>query len=175
MPLYYDEFSDLPVDWPMILVGWRGFAGKKLSAGQVIACAIEQIGKGTSEQDEVAALLANTDLLAWQTIDRYLEQLAGEMDRELSLRKWRLAELEHLIPTLEPSSALANVDDDEDEECYDVFFALVVFWVSYNDDLPIDAEMMPNFGETIEQMLSKQQAWAEREEAALRGEIGARP
>ena len=100
MPLYYDEFSDFPVDWPMILVGWRGFAGNKLSAEQVIACAIDQIGKGTSEQDDTAALLANTDPLDWQTIDRYLEQLAGKMDRETASRKWRVAGLKRLLRSL---------------------------------------------------------------------------
>lgn len=47
MPLYFDQFQldDLPIDWLMILVGWRGFGfyRRKLSVDQVIAHALEQI------------------------------------------------------------------------------------------------------------------------------------
>lgn len=52
-------------------------------------------GKGTPEQDEIAALLANTNESEWQTLNRYLEQLAEmqQFDRQVALRKWRLVEL----------------------------------------------------------------------------------
>ncbi len=84
MPLYFDqfEFSNIPADWSMILVGWRGFSLRKLSAEQVVAYAVEQVGKGTPEQDEIAALLANIDPSEWQTIDRYLEELAQTENRD---------------------------------------------------------------------------------------------
>jgi len=62
MPLYFDQFQpgDLPIDWPMILVGWRGFNGRKLSAEQVIAHALEQIGRGAPERDELAGRTCGT-------------------------------------------------------------------------------------------------------------------
>lgn len=169
MPLYYDD-SDLPVDWPMILVGWRGFAGKKLSAEQVTAHALEQIGRGTSEQDEVAALLANIDPLDWQTTDRYLEQLAGEMDGELALRKWRLAGLKCLLQSLPRFDRVYQCPEDE---WLSVLEDLADFWNEY-DELPSSLLMRQNMSAgTVEEMLNEQQAWLEREELALRGETGA--
>ncbi len=173
MPLYYDEFSDLPVDWPMILVGWRGFAGKKLSAEQVITYALEQIGKGTSEQEDVAALLASADPLDWQTIDRYLEQIVEnqQIDRATAIRKWRLSEFKNLLPSLSSSGRVQQHPGDALMSLYEDLFDL---WHKY-DELPDSVNMMSFGGNTITEVLAEQQAWAEREEAALRGEIGARP
>ncbi len=169
MPLYYNEFSDLPIDWPMILVGWRGFAGRKLSAEQVTACAIDQIGRGTPEQDAIAALLANADPLDWQTMDLYLEQLAGEMDRDLSLRKWQLAGLKRLLRSLpRPGSQYPE------DEWLSVLEDLADFWYEYGmlpDSQTVRQKLSAG---TVEEMLNTQQAWAEREEAALHDEIGAK-
>lgn len=114
MPLYYEEFTELALDWPMILVGWRGFAGRKLSAEQVISHAADLIGQGTPEQDKIAALLANTDLSEWQTIDCYLEQIVEEpFDRTVALRKWRLSALRQLLRTF---PRLDKDDDYRDRE-----------------------------------------------------------
>ncbi len=179
MPLYYDKFSDLALDWPMILVGWRGFAGHKLSAEQVVSHAADLIGRGTPEQDEVAALLANTDSSEWQTIDRYLEQICeGPFDWPLALRKWRLAELKYLLEGLRlpNGSAAEEITKDEEEyedERYSVFYAISDFWVAHRDELLEGELVLPDFGEPIPQMLAEQQAWVEREEIALHEETGA--
>lgn len=167
MPLYYDEFTDLALDWPMVLVGWRGFAGHKLSAEQVISHAADLIGRGTPEQDEIAALLANTDPSEWQTIDRYLEQICEKpFDWSLALRKWRLARLKCFLRTFpRPGQAGARPE----EEAFSVFEDFHDFWHDY-DDLPGNEKVLPNYGDTTAQMLAEQKAWAEREEAALRAE-----
>ena len=47
----------------MILIAWQGFANHKMSAEQVISYALDQIGQGTPEQDEIAAFLVNTNPL----------------------------------------------------------------------------------------------------------------
>lgn len=171
MPLYYDEFTDLLLDWPMILVGWRGFAGHKLSAEQVVSHAADLIGHGTPEQDEVTALLANTDSSEWQTIDRYLEQICeGPFDWTVALREWRLSALRQLLRTLPQQE---QVEACPEEEKFDVVEEIHDFWYDYRDQLPEDKEVLPNYGDTTAQMLAEQQAWAEREEAALRGGTGA--
>ena len=173
MPLYYDEFSDLSPDWPMILVGWRGFSHRKLSAEQVIAHALEQIGRGTAEQDEVAALLANTDPSEWQTIDRHLIWLAGPegLDRVRPLRRWRLAELKQLLASLSRPEERQSAPKDEEQkadELWSLFCKLYEFWREY-DELPDSVAAQPKSAEAEEKMLADQQAWVEREEAALRG------
>ena len=172
MPLCHDEFNDLAVEWPMILVGWRGFARRKLSAEEVVASALSRIGRGTDEQDEITALLANTDPGEWQTIDRYLERLAGgdEFDKELALRRWRLAELNHLIKSLNPSDG--PVDE---EECDSVNYALQDFWLTYNEVLDDGADVRPEYGTSILQMLADQQAWVDREKTALHDTPEKRP
>ncbi len=173
MPLYYDEFTDLALDWPMILVGWRGFAGRKLSAEQIISHAADLIGQGTPEQDEIAVLLANTDPSEWQTIDRYLEQITGEkqFDRTLALRKWRLAEWKHRIDAMRLPYSFTD-DEDREDDRYSAFYAISDFWRTYHDELPTGERVLPNYGDTTEQMLAEQQAWIEREEISLREEIG---
>ncbi len=169
MPLYYDGFTELALDWPMILVGWRGFAGHKLSAEQVVSHAANLIGQGTPEQDEIAALLANTDPSEWQTIDRYLEQICEEpFERALALRKWRLAELKHMIDAMRSPYSFMD-DEDREDDRYSAFYAISNFWVNHHDELPEGGGMLPNYGDTTEQMLAEQQAWAEREGIALRG------
>ncbi len=171
MPLYYDKFSDLPIDWPMILVGWHGFAGRKLSAEQVTACAIDQIGQGTPEQDETAALLANADPQDWQAIDRYLEQIIGEkqFDKTIAIRKWRLSEFKYFLQTF--PQPIQNGD-----QSLSAFEDLFDFWLPFEDEgLPESAAMILAGAVSTAQMLAEQQAWVEREEAALHDEIGAKP
>ena len=153
----------------MIAVGWRGFSSHKLSAEQVIRLAIEQIGKGTEEQDGIAALLANTDPGEWQTIDLYLDVILEtegiDFDRELALRRWRLAELKQMLCEVHP------VGDDEDEQCSS-FFLFSDFWLAY-DELPDSAEMTPKFGMPTEEMLQQQKSWANREEKLVtKGAVG---
>ena len=163
MPLFFDAvlYGDTcPVDWPMIVVGWRGFSSRNLSAEQVIGLAVEQIGKGTEEQGEIAAFLANVDPKEWQTIDRYLDMIfetkGMDFDRELALRRWRLAELKQILRQVYPLS------EGEDEQ-YSSFYPFVDFWRAY-DELPDSAEMIPRFGIPIEEMLRQQQSWANQEE-----------
>lgn len=168
MPLCYDD-SELPVDWPMILVGWRGFAGKKLSAEQVIAYALEQIGKGTSEQDNVAALLASADPLDWQTIDRYVEQIVEnqQINKATAIRKWRLTGLKRLLQLL---PRFDRVNQHPEDEWLSVLEDLADFWNEY-DELPDSLLMRQKLpAGTVEEMLNGQRAWLEREEATLRGE-----
>jgi hypothetical protein len=168
MPLHFDQLQpdDLPIDWPMILVGWHGFARRKLSVEQVIAHALGQIDKGTPEQDELAALLANADTSEWQTVDRYLEQLADtqQFDRQVALRKWRLAELKRLLRSLPRPDGTYEFPEDE---LLSVYYDLTDFWRSY-DELPDSAAVMPQPMESVEEMLAAQRAWAEHEEAFLR-------
>ena len=175
MPLYYDEFSELALDWPMILVGWRGIADRKLSAAQVVSHAADLIGQGTPQQDEIAALLANTDPLDWQTIDRYLEQIIGgeQFDRATVVRKWRLSEFRQFLQTFPRLGQVLEYSEDESltawEDVYD-------FWLPFEgEELPENAAMIfPSYGESVPQMLEEQQAWVEREEDALRNETGAK-
>ena len=175
MPLYLDQYQlqpgDLPVDWPMILVGWRGFNRRKLSAEQVIAHALDQIGNGTPEQDEIAALLASTDPSEWQTVDRYLEQLAETQhhDWQTALRSWRLAELKHLLWSLPRSDRTYEFPEDE---LLSVYYDLTDFWRSY-DKLPDSAAAAPQPMKSVEDMLAEQRAWSKREENALRGGVEA--
>ena len=147
----------------MMLTGWRGFARRKLSTEQVLTHALEQIGKGTPEQDEVAALLANTDPSEWQTVDRYLEQLAAtqQFDRSVALRKWRLVELKSLID----DAVLVDEGADE-EEHFSILFAFVDFWRGYAE-LPDSLAMTPDWGTPTKELISQQQAWAVQEEARL--------
>lgn len=155
----------------MILVGWHGFGSHKLSAEQVIEFALELIGKGKAEQDEVAALLANTDPSEWQTIDRYLEELAQaeNSDRLRGLRKWRLAELNHLLEYLRTLDKTYQYPEDE---LMDVFFVLNDFWCDY-DELPDSAAARPEWATPVEELLAEYQAWAKREEVSLWGEMEA--
>lgn len=169
MPLYFDEFQsgDLPVDWPMILVGWRGFNRRKLSAEQVIDHALDQVGRGTPEQDEIAALLANADPSEWQTVGCYLEQLAETQnpDRRMALRKWRLAELRKLLRSF---PRLDRTYEYPEDEPLSVFFDLVDLWRDYHE-LPDSATAMPPSPGPVEEVLAEQRAWAEREETFLWG------
>ena len=155
----------------MILVGWRGFARRKLSTEQVVNYALEQIGKGTPEQDEVAALLANTDPSEWQTVDRHLEQLAGmqKFDRQVALRKWRLVELKALIGDVLPIN-----DEADEEEHYSTFFSFADLWRDY-DELPDSSLAMPAWKAPITEteLVYQQQAWATQEEALLREQSAA--
>ncbi len=155
----------------MIWVGWHGFGRRKLSVEQVIAYALEQIGKGTPEQDELAALLANTDISEWQTLNRYLEQLAEtqQFDRQVALRKWRLVELKHLLRSF---PRLDRVYEYPEDEPLSVFYDLADFWRSY-DELPDSAAVTPQSAGTVEEVLAEQRAWAEQEEAHLRGNVEA--
>jgi hypothetical protein len=165
MPLRYNHLPDgLPIDWPMILVGWHGFARRKLSTQQVIDHALEQIGRGTPEQDELAALLVNTDPGEWQTINRYLQQLAEtqQFDRNIALRKWRLAELKFLIDDVLPLD-----EGGDEEEPYSNFYAFVDFWQAYAE-LPDSLVMIPDWGMPTKELVSQQQTWAEQEEILLR-------
>jgi|GEM_PF-2903030 len=157
------------VDWPMILVGWHGFGQRKLSTEQVMALALEQIGRGTLEQDELAALLVNTDPSDWQTINRYLEQLAEtqQFDRNVALRKWRLAELKSLI-----DDVLTLDEGGDEEEPYSLFYAFVTFWQAY-DELSDSLAMIPAWSTPTEELISQQQAWAEQEETSLRSSVEA--
>ena len=168
MPLYYDQRSGSDPDWPMISVGWQGFADRKLSAEQVVSLALDQIGQGTPEQDEVAALLANTDPSDWQTIDRYLEQIIGgtQFDRTIAVRRWRLSEFKHFLRTFPQPIQAGDESLSAFEDIYD-------FWLPFNDEeLPEDAAMIfPHYGESVPQMLAEQQAWVEREEIALCDEM----
>lgn len=168
MPLFYSRFSDPKIDWPMILIAWQGFANHKMSAEQVISYALDQIGQGTPEQDEIAAFLVNTNPLDWQTLNRHLEQIAEEpFDRITALRKWRLAELKDLV------DKLRLPDDYEDEdELWTAFYAISDFWVAYRNELPGSEEVLPEYGEPISEMLLEQQAWIKREEIALRDGAG---
>lgn len=153
----------------MIVVGWQGFAGRKLSAEQVVSHAIDQIGQGTPEQDEIAALLANADPQDWQTIDRYLEQITGEkqFDRAIAIRKWRLSEFRYFLQTF--PQPVQNGD-----EWLSAFEDLFDFWLPFEDEgLPESAAMILAGAVSTAQMLAEQQAWAERESLALRGETGA--
>ena len=169
MPLSFrDSIASgiVPVDWPMILVGWQSFGRRKLSTEQVMALASEQIGKGTSEQDELAALLVNTDSRQWQTIDRYLEQLAEtqQFDRRVALRKWRLAELKYLLRSFPRLDRRYEYPEDEP---LSVFYDLCDFWYAY-DELPDSAAMRPQSAGPVEEVLAEQRAWAEQEEALLK-------
>jgi len=155
----------------MILVGWRGFARRKLSTEQVVNYALEQIGKGTPEQDEVAALLANTDPSEWQTVDRHLEQLAGmqKFDRQVALRKWRLVELKALIGDVLPIN-----DEADEEEHYSTFSSFADLWRDY-DELPDSSLAMPAWKAPITEteLVYQQQAWAAQEETSLRSSVEA--
>ena len=171
--MYYDEHSEFVLDWPMILVGWRGFADRNLSAEQVVSHAADLIGRGTLEQDEVAAFLANTDPLDWQTINRYLEQIIGgeQFDQATVVRKWRLSEFRQFLQTFPRLEQGLEHSEDESltawEDLYD-------FWLPFEgEELPEDAAMIfPRYGASVPQMLAEQQAWIEREEIALREETG---
>lgn len=153
----------------MILVGWHGFGQRKLSTEQVMALTLEQIGRGTLEQDELAALLVNTDPSDWQTIDRYLAQIAETkpFDTSIALRKWRLAELKSLIDDVLPWDG--GMDEDEP---YSIFYAFVDFWQAYAE-LPDSLTMTPAWGTPTEELISQQQAWAEQEETSLRSSVEA--
>lgn len=146
-----------------MFVGWHGFGKWKLSTEQVMALTLEQIGRGTLEQDELAALLVNTDPGEWQTVDHYLEQLAEtqQFDRQVGLRKWRLAELKSLIDDVLPLD-----EGGDEEEPYSIFYAFVDFWQSYAE-LPDSLAMIPSWDTPTEALVSQQQAWAEQEEALL--------
>lgn len=148
----------------MLLVGWHGFGQRKLSIEQVMALALEQIGRGTPEQDDLAALLVNTDPGEWQTVDRYLKQIAEiePFDRNMALRKWRLAELKSLVEDVLPVNEITD-----DEEPYSIYYAFVDFWQGY-DELPDSQTMIPDWGTPTEELIQQQQAWAEQEETLLR-------
>ena len=149
----------------MILVGWHGFGRRKLSTEQVIALALEQVGKGTPEQDELAALLANTDPSEWQTVDCYLGQLAEtqHFDRQIALRKWRLAELKAMIDDVLPIDEKAD-----EEETSSIFFNLVDLWQDY-DELPDGIQIISDWGTPLEKLVHQQQIWVDQEERFLRG------
>jgi len=168
MPLsFHDSITSgsVPVDWPMILVGWHGFGQRKLSTEQIMALTLEQIGRGTPEQDELAALLVNTDPSDWQTIDRYLAQIAETkpFDTNIALRKWRFAELKSLINDVLP----VNEGADEEEQ-YSTFYTFVHFWQDY-DELSDSISMIPAWGTPEKELVQQQQAWAEQEEISLQG------
>ena len=139
----------------------------KLSAEQVAAYALEQVGKGTPEQDEIAALLANSDPTEWQTIDRYLEKLAQteNRDRTQGLRKWRLAELKHLIKCYRDMDETS--ESPEEDEMFGFLYVFLDFWRDYNELADSEA-VQPAWGQSLAEMLAEHQAWAEREEASLR-------
>ena len=148
----------------MLFVGWHGFGQRKLSTEQIMTLTLELIGKGTPEQDELAALLVNTDPGEWQTINRYLEQLAEtqQFDRNIALRKWRLAELKSLIDDVLPLD-----EGGDEEEPYSIFYASVDFWQAYAE-LPDSIAMIPSWDMPTKELVSQQQAWAEQEETLLR-------
>lgn len=132
---------------------------------------LSRFGKGTPEQDDLAALLANTDTSEWQTVDCYLEQLAEtqQFDRQLALRKWRLAELKQLLRSF---PRLDRIYEYPEDEPLSVFYDLVDFWRDY-DELPDSAAVMPQPLRSVEEMLAEQKDWAEQEEASLRGSVEA--
>jgi len=172
MPLsFHDSVTSgtVSVDWPMILVGWHGFGQRKLSAEQVMVLTLEQIGRGTPEQDELAALLVNTDPSEWQTIDRYLEQLADtqQFDRQTALRKWRLAELKRLLRSF---PRLDRTYEFPEDELLSVYYDLTDFW-RYYDELPDSTVAMPRSAGPVEEVLAEQRAWARQEETSLRTNV----
>lgn len=66
-----------------------------------------------------------------------------------------------------------RVDEEADEEeLHGIFYAFVDFWQGY-DELPDSQTMIPGWGMPTEELIQKQQVWAEREEALLRGGVEA--
>ena len=117
-------------------LAWRGFSLRKFCPQiQVVAYAVEQVGKGTPEQDEIAALLATIDPSEWQTIDRYLEELAQTENHDWiqALRSGRRAELKHLIKFYrDEDETSGNLEEDE---MFSFLYVFLDFWRDY-DELP---------------------------------------
>lgn len=163
--------SGLLFDWKIILVAYEGFWQHKMSAAEVISCALDRVGYGTEEQDHVAALLANTEPQDWQTITRYLEELAGQepLDRSLSLRQLRYAELKRFLG-VDPSAHDAWGED----EAFSLFDNLVDFWLSYID-LPDSTAMIPEYGSSARDMLRDHRQWMKHEGGLLGAVDDGRP
>ena len=160
--------SGLPIDWTTILAGWRGigpYRPRKMSGKEVVAYALDRIGLGTEEEDQIAALLANTDPQEWQTIDCYLELLTTNTTNNfpIAICVWRLAELKGLLETLD-----GGVYDDD--ETFALLYALEDFWLYYLE-LPDSASMIPSWGDGAVDMIRVNKKWAEQEEASIRAEL----
>lgn len=181
--------SGLPITWTTLRLAWNRLSGVptlvpcRVTTEQLLDYAMNQIGYGLSEQEELTAELAFADEQNTWTVGRCLEALASDspQDVQYAARVWRWVLLSETVAELEQQAQDAPgqsapiygvwTDDFRTSAYYDlrdfweqfefpsVGFALAQNWT--------EGDWLRDIPSTL-RLIGEHRRWLEQEETMLR-------